>query len=607
MSLFKRFPSYDQVLRAAAETFRRFPFALLSMIVTSGLLIALIRCDKPADEYLLQRLSIVFALGLPLFLSLTTFAESRRWGGIHVWGLQAVGAVLLAAYFFTLPENVVEPSFHAVRASLLAIGLHFLVACGPWLGGDRMQGFWQYNKTLFLRFLTAALYSAVLYIGLSIALAAADHLFGMDVPWERYAELWVLIAGIFNTWLFLAGVPADLHGLNADESYPKGLKVFAQFVLLPLVGLYFVILIAYEAKIVIEWNWPKGWVSQLVLWYSVVGILSLLLLYPLRNLAESRWVRTFTNWYFRLLVPLVVMLFFALSERISDYGITENRYLAYAMAVGLAVVTLYFIFSKAKDIRVIPTVLCLLALLSSFGPWGAFAESQASQQGRLEALLVKNGLWVDGSLAAAAEQIAFEDRREMSSIIAYLNEWHGLESIEEYLSEAKLAELDSAAVYNRPEKIALALGFEHVSRWATDGTPQWFELRLDPTIPIGVADYDFMIDTDDLWAQDSTRSYLVDRDSVTLTRQFRPPLVTLTLSARDQYPSDSVSIDLTPRLHELLFADISGALEPDQLSFDFTGNRMWGRLICRQLAGTSTADSLTINRLQLQILMKIRS
>ena len=98
-----------------------------------------------------------------------------------------------------------------------------------------------------------------------------------------------------------------------------------QYVLLPLVGIYLVILYAYGLKILFQWNWPQGWVSQLVLWYSVVSILSILLLWPLREKADSGWIKSFTSWFFRLLIPLLVMLFLAIFERIGDYGLTVNR------------------------------------------------------------------------------------------------------------------------------------------------------------------------------------------------------------------------------------------------------------------------------------------
>lgn len=53
---------------------------------------------------------------------------------------------------------------------------------------DHELGYWNYCKTLCLRILTAGLYTAVLWGGLAIALAALDNLFGVDIPEKRYGE-----------------------------------------------------------------------------------------------------------------------------------------------------------------------------------------------------------------------------------------------------------------------------------------------------------------------------------------------------------------------------------------------------------------------------------
>ncbi|MCH6574797.1 MAG: DUF4153 domain-containing protein, partial [Bacteroidetes bacterium] len=197
---------------------------------------------------------MIASLGLPLFTALAFYADKKLWEKTKSYLLQAAGAVLLAIYYFSLPENPESPEYHLQRFLLLAVSFHFLVAFIPFIGGKQIQGFWQYNKSLFLRFFTSALYSAVLYIGLTIALAAMDYLFGVDIIWKSYMKLWIVIASVFQTWVFLAGVPANLNALNDLQEYPRGLKVLAQYILLPLVALYFLILITYEFKIIFEWN-----------------------------------------------------------------------------------------------------------------------------------------------------------------------------------------------------------------------------------------------------------------------------------------------------------------------------------------------------------------
>ena len=84
------------------------------------------------------------------------------------------------------------------------------------------------------------------------------------------------------------------------SSYPSGLKMFTQYVLIPLAVIYVVILLSYEAKIIVQWSLPRGLVSSLILGYAVFGILSILLVYPIRNYDDSKWIKIFSRSFYFL-------------------------------------------------------------------------------------------------------------------------------------------------------------------------------------------------------------------------------------------------------------------------------------------------------------------
>ena len=602
MSLIKRFPSYDQILRGAINSAARFPFTLLSALVGVTAAIILVEPGRSDDPGILARLLVCGALGLPLFTALTILAEKKGFALGRKLMLQLVGLALLIAYFFTLPDKLDEPMHHLIRFALLNVGLHFLVAWLPWTGKDQIVGFWQYNKTLFLRFLISALYSAVLFLGLVLALAAVDHLFGAEIKDTTYVRLWFIIAGLFNTWVFLAGVPKDLDALNRSSEYPNGLKVFTQFILLPLVGLYFVILIAYEAKIIVTWNWPKGWVSELVLWYAVIGILSLLLLHPLRDRIESRWIQAISKWYYLALVPLVAMLFLAIMRRINDYGVTELRYFVFAMAVGLAIVVIYMIVSKRKDVRLIPIVICLIAFFSAFGPWSAFAVSRTCQQDRLEALMVKNSILVVGAIQKPAVEPSVEDRREMSSAVVYLNELHGMDAFSAWLPDSTLQVLDTLPQYGRDEQITEKLGFGYVSPAATIDRGGFRPLRISDQQSIDIRGYNLMFPFDDLSASDSVRIFFYEQDTCRL--EFDTTYGRLTLQFRGvSYDTGAVAvISLRDRLSALVEKRKTEELSPQDLSFNAVGADTSVTVVLRSM--WIVGDSLEIRSLNGYLLLR---
>ncbi|MDZ4724160.1 MAG: DUF4153 domain-containing protein [candidate division Zixibacteria bacterium] len=609
MSLFSKFPSFYQLYNDAIETFARFPFTMLSACVSVilGIVLVEMRQDN-TSRHTFENMCFASVLGLSLFTALALFAEKQNWRRKFSIILQSFGAVLLFLYYLSLPEKSYEPNLYLVRFALLAVVFHLLVAFLPFLRGYQVNGFWQYNKSLFLRFLTAALYSAVLYLGLILTLSSAEHLFGIDIDEESYFELWIVLAGIVNTWIFLAGVPRNLTELNDNYEYPKGLSVFAQYILLPLVGLYLVILYIYELKIIAQWNWPKGWVSHLVLGFSVVGILSLLLLWPLKDKAENTWIRTFIKRFFLALIPLIAMLFLAVLERISDYGITINRYLVIAMAVGLAVVVFYFVFSRRKDIRTIPIVIASIALISAFGPWSAFSVSENSQLARLDAYLTKYNLPPDSIRASAQPQLSIEDRREMSSITEYLLDWHGAEAFSKWVNYSVLISVDTAYGRSSVKSMTEKLGFEYSSPDNTD-TQRRLSLYANKGTAVNIKDFEYLIEMPRYLADPlenvSYGSKLKNGDSCSIKFNLQSGHLSINIIT-DGVLVDSAYLHLTNQIESL--PDLVNLVHvPDEeLTFSVAGSGFDAQIIILELSGRFEADSLKIDSFKGYVLLRRR-
>jgi hypothetical protein len=399
------FPSLQQVIQEAGRVAGRFPLTLLCagvgclagcQVVTylSG------AANQPAWTFPLLSAGL---LGLPLTLALTLAAERYRWPAAGHWLVQAGALALLVGWYALAP--VLPGLVWGLRLAVLLLGLHLVVAAAPYLGELRRRadtsGFWRYNERLLLRLLTAGLYSGVLFVGGALALVAGRELFGWEPPSDVFGYLFVGLASVFNTWFFLAGVPPDLAALEQAAPYPKGLKVFTQFVLLPLVVLYLGILYAYLGRILVQWELPQGWVSVLILALAVAGIFALLLIHPLRHSPDNTWMRTFARWFYRALFPLLGLLAVAIGVRVSDYGLTEERYFVLLLAAWLLGMATYFLWRQGQGIIWIPVSLAALAFLSVAGPWGAFAVAERSQLGQLRELTGRYHLLQNGHLDGA--------------------------------------------------------------------------------------------------------------------------------------------------------------------------------------------------------------
>ncbi|RZK70803.1 MAG: 23S rRNA (uracil(1939)-C(5))-methyltransferase RlmD, partial [Pedobacter sp.] len=261
---------------------------------------------------------------------------------------------------------------------------------------------------------------------------------------DIYVTLFVWIAGIFNTLFFLAGVPHDMEQLDGDLTYPKALKVFTQYVLIPLATVYVVILLAYEVKIALEWSLPKGLVSNLVLGYAVFGILSILLVFPIRNHEENKWLKTYARSFYILLMPLLVLLYLAMMARVLPYGITEQRYFLLVLAGWLTFITAYFLLSRKQNIKVIPISLCIVTLLAIYGPLSALSVSRYSQRSILIKIFEKYGKYKDGKLLPLGKaKLSADDGREALEKVEYLGDNDKMQALQGYVNADLAAVSDS--------------------------------------------------------------------------------------------------------------------------------------------------------------------
>jgi hypothetical protein len=520
-----KLPSVEQVSRESSRTLSRFPVVIACAAIGTAAAVALADNEIFPESSSLFRIILPAVLGIPMLTAFALITASRFRSKARDAGMQLVGVLLLMAYSMIVPSSIEgSPLYHIFRFQMFLVALLSLLTVSPFIGKLSLTGFWYFNKTLVFRILTAALFSHVLYAGLALALAALDNLFGVDVPGRRFLQLWILVNGIFAIWYFLAGIPEEFESLEEETDYPKVLKALAQYILIPVVVVYFVILYAYVGKILIAWSWPQGWVSRLIVGFSLTGLVSLVLLHPIRDRLENVWIKTAWRWFFVVLAPLVVVLWLAVWRRVSEYGVTESRYIALVFAAWLAGMVVYSLISRTKSIKIIPWSIFVIALIISFGPWGAFHVSEASQIERLKNLLTKNSILVNGSVQKAPGKVDSDDRKEISAIISYLHEIHGLNGVQPWFPEnLKQDSLGAGSKYKDPIFVTQMMGIMYDPTAQSSGGDR-LALAVDPEEALNVAGYDHLLSSQFISAGSGGRTfpgsgvaYRVSSDFETLT------------------------------------------------------------------------------------------
>ena len=423
-------PSVQELLQAISNAAKRFPLAFLFAII--GCVIATILVHDPGFSEITEqnfvKAFLTCLLALPLFISINSLELTTELRPGKKWLLRGLALLFLTAFYWFSPTQNMDSIKFITRFIGFNLVFHLLVAFLPFLKQRDDLRFWEYNKTLFLNIFQGLFYSATAGLGLMLALLALDKLFGINIEEEVPMTIWIWLIGVVNTVYFLSHFPNRKDVSESSIEMPKALFIFLKYVAIPLIVLYFIILYAYTGKITFQWEWPQGWISKLILGFSIAGILGFLLSYPKHKKNEllqeftnlkSKSLAFFGKYYFGILLPMCVVLLLAIHKRISEYGVTELRFFGAALAVWLAVVTLYMIFSKKKHILFVPLSLSVFTILTILGPLNAYNVSAKNQLGRLMEALSKNNLLENGKIVPVKANISNEAVHSIRGAINY--------------------------------------------------------------------------------------------------------------------------------------------------------------------------------------------
>lgn len=429
-----KWPSFRELFAQAGNTSSRYPFAMLSATLGSVILLVMIEQQTDLQAHLNTNGQSLMAsiIGVLVFFIADIYAERHVIPSSRKLVIEIVAFAVVIAYYLLLPKELAYKNY--IRFILFFITGLLIISYTPFTKSLEINAFWRFNLLLTVRIILATLYSCLLFGGIALALFATDYLFALKISLKLYIQLGVIIFGIFNPIIFLAGIPQDISALEKEEGYPRILRFFVQFVLLPLVVVYLSILYIYGASILVNWSLPKGLVTYLVIAFAGIGMITFLIIYPIRQQKEGQHLQVYNRNFSLSLFPLLALLFWGLGKRIQDYGITELRYLALVLAVWLVGIQLYLLFSKTKNIKVITVSLSFVCLLSTFGPWGVFMVSERSQANRFEYLMNRNLLLKNGKVTpnSSAKKLSSVTQENLQSILEYFVKRHRVSRLQAF-------------------------------------------------------------------------------------------------------------------------------------------------------------------------------
>lgn len=472
--------SIKKLLTSLYNSIKRFPVAIALSVIVAIMAIFQVHWENISESprTLLTHLQMIFAMAIPLSACIGILFE--RFKNIKPYFRALIclaGAAFLILYYFTLPEEINTVSMTRYVAINIALYLCFIFI--PYL--PKIRNFEMYVIKLFIRFIITVVYSGVIYAGICVIIFTIDKLlFEFNASGLVYLDAFFIVAGTFGVCFFLAGVPAAGEELDKNN-YPSILKILVLYIVIPMLSIYTLILYIYFLKILVTLRWPEGVVTNLVLWYSIIGTAVLFFVSPLKD--SVKWVKYFISWFSKLILPLIVMMFVSMGIRISAYGITENRYYVLIMGIWIAAIMIYYSLKKSPNNIILPVSLAIIAVLSVVGPWSSFSVAEYSQNKRLEAILTKYDMIENNQIARAKTELSTTDKIEITEIISYFDNTDRLEKVK-YLPE----NYDNSNFED-------TFGFEPVYQISYPGTEEeevYFYRFLEPfSAPIDIKDFDY--------------------------------------------------------------------------------------------------------------------
>ncbi len=390
-------------------------------------------------------------------------AEGRGWSravNLLIAGFAgAAGAGL--AYFYASTS---------VSYLFLLSGLALLLMVAGFMHRGAPQGaLWLFNMRLCLATLLALVVGVVFGAGLSAVIAGLKFLLDIDLGYRAFDHVWTTAVVLVGPVFGLAMVPRDLTEQIDITSHKgslleRGLSVLVNYVMVPLVLVYVLILHAYAAKIIESGSLPKGEVGTMVSLFAIGGTATWLMAWPWRE--QGTWLLRFfmRSWFWFLPVP-AVLLAIAIWRRVSDYGVTPDRYGVALVAVWtLLVFATLLVRRNRADMRVIIGGAAVLLLASSFGPQGAFAVTARSQFARLVALLDEGHALKDGHFAGKVQGLSQQKINDAYSIMQALFDVRGLQRVASLFGPDQLKAQPSDPWAFREELNAkLGIAYDYVS------------------------------------------------------------------------------------------------------------------------------------------------
>ncbi len=422
---------------------KRFPLLIILIVAFTALLLTELHWDF-SRETSNNLMKIGFSIAVTFFLSLWFYISSENVALSRIkkiW-LQILALIFWISFFLWLKQDL-ESFVSVISIILTLIWITSYVFFAPYvskifLKENIQEIYYAYFFKLSVVYLISTILWGVLFALWSIWISAVFALF--DLYWvltEKIYWDWAIIALSFVTPIFaLTQIPKKETFNEKWIAENAFFSFLIKYIAIPFIYVYFIILYAYSIKVLFNFtDWPKWEVTWLVIWFSIFGYLIYMFTYIFEE--KYNFIKFFRKWFPYVVIPQLLMLFYAIYLRISQYDLTMNRYFIVIFGIWLLVISLYLILSRKKYLAYIPLILTAFTVIISIWPWWVYSLPETRQLSRLEDNLMKAWILQNWNIVPLKNiaDISEDLSRDIYSGISYLCEYGDCKAIKELFPE----------------------------------------------------------------------------------------------------------------------------------------------------------------------------
>ncbi len=445
-NIFKSF-SFEKTTDRIKETFIKFPLSFASALIVFWILEFLILQNSLVSNYTEQLLiKSVFSISLFYFLTIWIYLLSYKlnFSKIKTCFTQILAILFCIFFFFSFPENLfnnffVEEMTYIVITFIWVISFIFISSFLKRISKKDTE-FNNKYYSFFNEITSKILMSIIVWVALMllwfIAFWSLFALFDLKNLLDEENTFWSWAAfslSLFAPIYFLYQVWLSSNNLIKKIKENKFYSFLNNYLALPFIIIYFVILYAYSFKVLLNFqDWPQWIISWMVILFSLFWYLIYIFSYVFEE--KMNLVKIYRKYFPLAVILQTPMLFYAIYLRINQYDLTINRYLVVVFWLFLIVISFYLLLSKKKYLLYIPTTLTLFIIIISIWPWWVYMFPESRQLNLLEKDLTSAKILQNWNITLPEKEIDIEWQLswKIYEKVTYLCEFHGCDTMDDF-------------------------------------------------------------------------------------------------------------------------------------------------------------------------------